>query len=572
MHAAQISEAFRSSGYEVWRDDDIPANRAYSEVIEERLTTAGAVLVIWSAEAAKSHWVRAEADRAREAGTLVQVTVDGSLPPMPFNQIQCTDLRQWNGDTRSDVWTKVDGTIATMTGARTLPRSELGKEERRFSICILPFLNMSGDPEQEYFSDGITEDIITDLSKISVLSVVARNTSFSYKDSTQHLTKIARELNVTHILEGSVRKAGDRVRISAQLVDGIAGDHIWAERYDRDLTDIFEIQDEISKAIVAALKLKLLPEEKKAIEHRGTSSAEAYNLYLMARQLWIAGNFGDVRRDETIVRICQKATALDPNYAKAWALMALAQTELRFWHEKPEDALSTAERALAIDPSVPEAHCVRARYLSEQERHGEANEQIEVALRLDAESWEVNREAARLIFRQGRFGDAIAYFAKAAALMETDYSNGLMLVSCHTGIGDEAGAVRAARLTIERAEKAVAQDPINGAALAAGASALAVLGERQRATEWIERALLVAPDNLTMRYNLGCLYSAHLKDVDSAVEVLGPFYDSIRSLSHLSHSEVDPDLELCRCDHRFEKMVAAAKSRLEAVSEPVAAQ
>ncbi len=572
MHAAQIANALRLAGHEVWRDDDIPANRAYSEVIEERLTTAGAVLVVWSADAAKSHWVRAEADRAREAGTLIQVTVDGSMPPLPFNQIQCADLRQWNGDASSEIWKKVDANLHAMMGGTTPSRGKHGNGERRFSICILPFLNMSGDPEQEYFSDGITEDIITDLSKISALSVVARNTSFSFKRSAEHVTKIARELNVTHILEGSVRKAGDRVRISAQLVDGIAGDHIWAERYDRDLTDIFEIQDEISKAIVAALKLKLLPEERKAIEHRGTSSAEAYNLYLMARQLWIAGNFGDVRRDETIVRICQKATSLDSDYAKAWALMALAQTELRFWHEKPEDALSTAERALAIDPSVPEAHCVRARYLSEQERHDEANKQIEVALRLDPESWEVNREAARLIFRQGRFADAIPYFAKAAALMETDYSNGLMLVSCHSGIGDENGAARAARLTIERAEKAVAQDPINGAALAAGASALAVLGEQQRATEWIERALLVAPDNLTMRYNLGCLYSAHLKQVDLAVEVLGPFYENIRSLSHLSHSEVDPDLELCRTEPMFQKMVAAAKSRLGSVSEPIAAQ
>ena len=571
--AAQIADALRAGGIEVWRDDEIPANRAYSEVIEERLTTAKAVLVVWSAEAAKSHWVRAEADRAREGGTLIQVTVDGILPPMPFNQIQCTDLSRWNGDVEADIWKKVEGNIAAMVGERSgdTPGSATTKDERRFSICILPFVNMSGDPEQEYFSEGITEDIITDLGKVSALSVIARNTSFSYKGSTQHVTKIARELNVTHILEGSVRKAGDRVRINAQLIDGVAGDHIWADRYDRDLTDIFAIQDEISKAIVGALKVKLLPEEKKALEHRGTSSAEAYNLYLMARQLWIAGNFGEIRRDETIVRICDKAAMLDPRYAKALALMALAQTELRFWHEKPEDALSTAERALALDPNVPEAHCVRARYLGEQERKEEANEQIAIALKLDPESWEVNREAARLIFRQGRIADAIPYFEKAAAQMDSDYSNANMLVGCYSGIGDSEGAKRAARLTVERAEKAVAIDPINGAALATGANALAVLGEAQRAKEWIERALLVAPDNLTMRYNLGCAYSAHLRDVDSAVEVLGPFFDTIRSLSHLSHSDVDPDLDFVRSDPRFQQMVTEAKQRLGA-SEAIAAQ
>jgi adenylate cyclase len=383
------------------------------------------------------------------------------------------------------------------------------------------------------------------------------------------VTKIARELNVTHILEGSVRKAADRVRINAQLIDGVAGDHIWADRYDRDLTDIFAIQDEISKAIVGALKVKLLPEEKKALEHRGTSSAEAYNLYLMARQLWVAGNFGDIRRDETIVRICDKATKLDPHYAKALALMALAQTELRFWHEKPEDALSTAERALAIDPDVPEAHCVRARYLGEQGRNEEANEQIAIALRLDPESWEVNREAARLIFRQGRIKDSIPYFEKAAAQMDTDYSNPLMLVTCYAD--DRRGEERAARLTIERAEKAVAQDPINGAALAAGANALAAIGEKSRAKEWIDRALLVAPDNLTMRYNLGCLYSARLNDVECAIEVLGPFFENIRSLSHLGHSDVDPDLDLARSDPRFQHMVTEAKQRLGS-SEAIAAQ
>jgi adenylate cyclase len=569
--ARSIANALRSHGLDVWRDDEIPANRAYSEVIEERLKSAKAVVVVWSAEAAKSHWVRAEADQAREGGTLIQVTVDGTLPPLPFNQIQCADLSGWSGDVGSDVWKKLEGAVAALVGKGGGAAAKT-EQETRFSICVLPFINMSGDPEQEYFSDGITEDIITDLSQISALSVVARNTSFSFKGSAQHVTKIARELNATHVLEGSVRKAGNRVRINAQLIDGLAGDHIWAQRYDRDLTDIFAIQDEISKAIVDSLQLKLLPKEKKALEQRGTSSAEAYNLYLMARELWVSGSFGDIRRDETIVRICEQATTLDPNYAKAWALMALAQTELRFWHEKPEDALSTAERALAIDPNVPEAHCVRARYLSEQDRFEEANEQIAMALRLDPDSWEVNREAGRLVFRQGRIEDAIPFFDKAVQLSETDYNNANMLLCCYAGLKDKAGVERAARIALERAERVVAKEPTNGSALAVGAVALASLGQKDRADEWIQRALLVAPDNLTMRYNLGCLYSAHLHDADGAIRVLEPFFEKIRSLSHLSHSDVDPDLDSIRGDPRFQKMVADAKARLGTLSETVAAQ
>jgi len=570
--AHAIADGLRSCGFEVWRDDEIPANRAYSEVIEERLKSASAVVVVWSAEAAKSHWVRAEADQAREAGTLIQVTVDGVLPPLPFNQIQCADLSRWDGDTGSDAWKKVETTVTALVGKRDVAAGTGGEEEHRFFICVLPFINMSGDPEQEYFSDGITEDIITDLSQISALSVVARNTSFSFKGSAQHVTKIARELNVTHVLEGSVRKAGGRVRINAQLIDGLAGDHIWAQRYDRDLTDIFEIQDEISKAIVEALQVKLLPKEKKAIEHRGTSSAEAYNLYLMAREHWITGSYGDARRAEMVIRICTQATGLDPSYARAWALMALAQTELRFWHGKAEDGLSTAERALALDPNIAEAHCVRARYLAEDGRFEEANAHIEAALGLDPDSWEANHDAAMLIFRQGRIKDSISYFERAAVLMDTDYHSELMLNCCYQAIGDKNAARRASERTIDRAEKVIAQDPMNGGALTAGGSALAALGDMNRAREWIDRAMLVAPDDLRARYNLACALAAQVNDTEGALKLLAPYFENVPTMTQVKHADVDPDLDPIRDDPRFQKMVANAKERLSTTAGAIAAQ
>ncbi len=572
--AIKIAEALRSHGYQVWRDDEIPGHGAYGKVIEENLTSAKAVLVVWSAEAAQSDWVRAESDKARVAGTLIQVTIDGTLPPLPFNQIQCTDLRRWDGDLTSDAWRKVEKSVAALAagpGHGTVAADS--RSPARLSICVLPFINMSGDPEQEYFSDGITEDIITDLSKVSALSVVARNTSFNYKGKSIDVLEVGRILKVTHVLEGSVRKASGRVRINAQLIDAKAGDHVWADRYDRELTDIFAIQDEFSNAIVSALQLKLLPKEKRAIEQRWTSSVEAYNLYLMARQHWITGSLGDIRRDETIVRICKQAIALDPSYARAWALMALAQSELRFWHEKPEDALPAAERALALDPSLPEPHCVKARYLGELDRYEEANHEIAEALRLDPDSWEVNQETARLIFRQGRTKDAIPYFRKAAELMDTDYHNALMLSCCLRGVGDEAGHARASQMTAERAEKVIAQDPTNGGALAAGAMGLAGLGEQERAKDWMQRALVIAPDNLTTRYNLGCTLSAYMNDVDGALEVLEPFYAAVPSMAHIKHGDVDPDLDPLRDDPRFQKMVADAKDRLAATAgEPVAAK
>src|SRR5205085_4092738 len=157
--------------------------------------------------------------------------------------------------------------------------------------------------------------------------------------------------------EGSVRKVGNQVRINAQLIDGRTGGHAWAERFDRDLTDIFTIQDEISKAIVGALKLKLMPEEKKAIAQRDTESAEAYNLYLLARQYWVTGNQGDMRREERVMRICGRAVEIDPYYARAWALLAIAQSSLRYGYgEKVDDGYAAAHAALAIDPTIAEAH------------------------------------------------------------------------------------------------------------------------------------------------------------------------------------------------------------------------
>jgi adenylate cyclase len=565
--AHRIAEALRNKGFSVWRDDELPAHRAYSDVIEERLKSAKAVVVIWSAESAKSHWVRAEADSAREAGTLVQARLDSALPPMPFNQIQCADLNGWSGDLSSPGWRKLEDSVAALVRG-TSDQSEGSEPETsksskvRASICVLPFVNMSGEPEQEYFSDGISEDITTDLSKVSALEVVARNTAFSFKGQSPNVIDVAKQLSVSHVLEGSVRKAGSRVRINAQLIDGSSGKHLWADRFDRDLTDIFEIQDEISKAIVDALKIRLLPKEKNAIEARGTSSVEAYNLYLMARQQWIGGLSGNLRRDEAIVRLCEQAIALDPDYAQAWALLALAQLELRFVHgQENVNALPAAERALAINPNVAEALCIKARYLEEEGRREEAERQVKTALALDPDSWEANREAARLLFRHGHIPESVPFFEKASSSMEMDFISPAMLITCYNSMEDAERAQHAARLTLSRAEKTMAKDPTNCSALAMGASALTVFGERDRAKEWVQRALLLDPENMLVRYNLACSLALELNDAEGAIEALKPFFERINSTTLLRHLEVDPDLDPIRHDPRFKQMLASAKQR-----------
>ena len=453
--------------------------------------------------------------------------------------------------------------VSTSSAAAT-PREH--EQPRKLSICVLPFANMSGDVEQEYFSDGISEDIITDLSKVSALSVVARNTAFTFKNKSVRIPQVARELGVSHVLEGSVRKAGGRVRITAQLIDGVAGDHVWAERYDRDLNDIFALQDEISEAIVAALKLKLLPEEKKAIEHRGTDNVEAYNLFLMARQYSVIASLGDARMAESIMRLCRKAIEIDPNYARAWALIAATQVNLRFYMGlQGDDGLAAAERAIALDPNLAEAHAAKAVVLTFSTQHDAALVEVEQALRLDPESYEANKAAARLYYTMRNHAAAIPHFEKAAAIMETDYWASGMLNHAYNHAGDPAAAHRAAQRTLARTEKIIAQDPNNGSAMGFAIDALAKLGESERAKNLMERALLLDPGNMNMRYNLACILIIDLHDVDAALELLEPLYREV-SLSLLNWSKSDSDLDSIREHPRHQAMVAAAEARLVAES------
>jgi adenylate cyclase len=463
----------------------------------------------------------------------------------------------------SDLPKKVIG-AAVQSRAVIAPPAKKAAKEQRSSICVLPFANMSGDPEQEYFSDGISEDIITDLSKISALHVVSRNTAFTFKGKAVDVGQVASQLKVNHVLEGSVRKAAGRVRVTAQLIDAANDSHLWAERYDRDLNDIFAIQDEISHAIVDALKVKLMPEEKKAIEQHGTENVEAYNLFLMARQTYATGAESDARRLDAIIRMCRRAVEIDPNYADAWALIALAEVLLRsnVGRQGGDAGLAAAERALAINPDLAEAHAVKARSLSEENRNDEAAREIDIALRLGSESYQVNRFAGLLRFRQKKIEEAAAYWEKTLTLEEDDFGTAGMLITIYTALGKPEAAQRAAKIGLERCEKVLARDSSNSGAMGHSAVALAMLGRHERAKEWMERALLVDPDNLTMRYNFVCALANYLHDKDAALEMLRPTLEQMGGLGLINHAKVDPDLDSIRDDPRFKEMLATAERRL----------
>jgi len=567
---APLVAAIEARGWSVWWDPAIAPGQEFDEKIATELAAAAAVLVVWTESSVRSRWVRGEARDGADRGVLVPVRFDSAALPIDFRAIHTTDLGQWTGNPQNPSVEEVLQALGSVIPRQANTSAAAGTAapadapvaaSRRIAICVLPFANMSGDPEQEYFSDGITEDIITDLAKISALSVIARNSAFVYKGRPVDARQVARELAVGYVLEGSVRKAGGRVRITAQLIDGSSNDHVWAERYDRVLEDIFELQDEISQAIVKALKLRLLPEEKQAIERRGTENVEAYNLYLMARRYSVAGSDWASRPAEMAVRLCTRATEIDPGYALAWSLLAKAQAVLRFGIGRPgDDGLAAVERALALDPGLAEAHAVKSEILTQLGRSDESAQEIDLALSLDPESYEVNRAAGKLYYRLGRLDDAIRHYGKAMTLLDTDVHAAGMLVSCYMAVGDERAAKRTAQIAVARAEKTIAADQNDAGTLAGGSYSLAALGEAERAKAWMNRAALLDPENVNARYNFVCALCALLHDTDGALEMLEPLVP-VLGQGFLKYAMLDPDLEPLRGDPRFKVMVADAEAR-----------
>lgn len=429
------------------------------------------------------------------------------------------------------------------------------------SLAVLPFVNMSGDPEQEYFSDGITEDIITDLSKVSTLNVLSRNTTFTFKGKAVEMGQLAQRLKVGYVVEGSVRKAGGRVRITAQLIDAGKDSHVWGERYDRELKDIFALQDEIAQAIVAALKIRLLPAEKKAIESRSTQDPEAYQLYLQGRYYRTQQG---ARNLEIAVRFCRRALEIDPDYARAWALVALCQAGLHFRGRSEEPGLSAAEKALALDPTLAEAYTARGRALAEMGRFDEALAAQEESLRLEPDSFEVRVNLGVTCLYLGRYEDAIEHSERAAQLFEADYWAPDIAADCYRLLGRHDELSAAARRVLERVEREIALHPDNARAMAIGAIALAYLGEKARAKEWAARALTIEPDDVMDHHNIACAF-AQMDELDQAIDLLETCVRRVPP-KHLTWITREPDLMPLHGHPRYQALIAREEARLAATT------
>ena len=408
--------------------------------------------------------------------------------------------------------------VATQFGIGGTTELFSAKRSDKPIIAVLPFSNMSGDPEQDYFADGMTEDIITDLSRFSGISVIARNTVFAYKGKTPNIREVCHRLNARAALEGSIRKSGQRVRITAQLTDGVSGTHLWADRYDRELTDIFSLQDEIARRIVEQLRIKLLPGEQ-PVERPTTVKFDAYNCYVKGRHFFHVGTKSALKLARKMFDLAAKS---DPSYAKAFAGIALCDARLRSWHavEVPViDILAAATRALAMDENLAEAQAAYGIAAALDGRPMEAVTAFEKAIALDPESYDAHFFYAWHCLANGNIEKSAALYRRAAELQPDDFRSPIYLRSVLHALGHDAEAKKFALLGLERAEKAFRLHPDSPDAVQLGACVLASLGERDRAREWLAHSLAIDPDGMLSKYNSACIH-AMLGEADEAIVLL----------------------------------------------------
>ncbi len=374
--------------------------------------------------------------------------------------------------------------------ANTADKTEPSPVSDKPSIAVLPFDNMSGDPEQEYFSDGISEDLITALSRIRHFNVIARNSTFSYKGTSPDIRQVSKELGARYIVEGSVRKSGSRVRVSAQLIDGTTGNHVWAERYDRDLQEIFAVQDELTLTLVGAIEPEMnKSEQQRAVTNR-VENLDAWELY--HRGMWHMS-----RQTPEDLRVAsslfQQATELDGNFAPAHAAYAHCFTRIRLMGTDEGDrerALKSARRAIELDNSDATAHVALGLVQMHDREHGQAIAEFETATRLNPGSAQTHHFLGTALMHAGRADEALPHLAEAIRLSPADPDAALFnsrIGMAHFYLGDYEAAV-------QWTEKGIRLPGSNWPMRAFRVAALAQLGRDNDASDALAELLRFRPD------------------------------------------------------------------------------
>jgi serine/threonine protein kinase/Tfp pilus assembly protein PilF len=421
------------------------------------------------------------------------------------------------------------------------------------SIAVLPFTNMSSEKDQEYFCDGIAEDIITSLSQIEGLRVVARTSSFALRNTQLDVRDVGRKLNVDTILEGSVRKSGTRLRITAQLINVQDGYHMWSERYDRNLEDVFAIQDEIGYNIVQALKVTLTEREKRTLEKVPTTDMEAYEFYIRGRQHFFSMGAKGL---EYARNMFTSAIIRDPKYALAYCGLADCYSLINHYYDSDrsnvENALTASRKALDLDSELAEAHASYGLAVSLDERYEEAEKEFERAIQLSPKLFEAYYFYGRASRSQGNLQKAADLFSMAGAVRPEDFQAPILAGDTYRGLNRPDRMKQAFRRGLEVAETHLEFHPEDARAWYLGAHANLELGNRDEALRWCDKAMMLAPEDAATLYNAGCLYCI-MGETDKCFECLEASVDN--GFAHPQWLENDPDLVEIRDDPRYKKLI-----------------
>jgi TolB-like protein/Flp pilus assembly protein TadD len=527
--AQAAATALRSLGYSVWIDDELPAHRAYGKVIQEQVTAAKAVLVLWSSDAIESEWVLSEAERGRTARKLVQASLDGTRPPMPFDQIQCADLLGWRGtDLRVPGWRTVVSSIAELVGADqaanptavasasapVAPNSVATNQRQRVlsaaliafatvaavswyvvsrvpdratsakpsdsppgaqvsnqaqagdvpfadrpAIAVLPFENRSDDPKDAIFADGLPDDLIGRLSSWRAFPVIARGSSFHYRGNVD-LKRVGSDLGARYVVQGSVQRSGDRIRISVQLVDTQSTKTLWSQTYDRAVADVFALQDEIGETVAVSLVADINRAEGERAQQRGIKNLDAWGAYELGMQHLIRRSpkdNADARGLFEQAQALEQAPALDPQSASVTAAVSITYSNDVFlgYTDSPDSseaqALNLARSAVELDPGNSLAHAALAYALAVNGNPGSAIGSAERAVELNPSE---PRGWATLALAQDLAGDpkaAVAAIERAIRLdpqsdSTTGYFDFLSMASFDAG--EYAAGLEASRKVV----------------------------------------------------------------------------------------------------------------------------
>lgn len=396
--ALSFIKFIEDAGYSVWWDGLLGGGERYARTTEAAIESARAVVVLWSKISVASHWVHDEATRGRDRRCLVPVSIDGVPPPLGFGQFQTLDMARAKlrgGDPASDRLIAAIAAFHASEPQPALPASSRRAIDRRWmlgggaavvaagagafwlkgglrfgaksnSVAVLPFVNLSGDPEQTYFSDGLAAELRAELAQNPLLQVVAQASSATFRDHQQDAKTIARKLSVSYLLDGNVRKSGDKLRVSVELAEGATGFSLWSQTFDRPLADVFAVQDEIARAVVSALSAEMMNDGgNQSVSSGGTKNLEAFDAYLRGRALY------ELETDEQSARLAlakfDEAVAKDPGYPAAWSarsrtLAAIANQYLDGESRSAtfDAAIVSANRALKLAPQMADAHSALA--------------------------------------------------------------------------------------------------------------------------------------------------------------------------------------------------------------------